>query len=624
MEIEAKFSVPDRPTFQRLLEARSLGGLALGEGSVVQIQDRYLDTAEGALRAQGYACRLRQEDGHTLGSLKGLGEAAGVVHRRQELEVELPRPLQPAEWPPGTARDLALHLSGARPLLPLLVISQTRHSRPILAPDSALATLALDDVRVFHSEGLLASFLEVEAELLPGRAEEELERLAAAIQADWALEPQRRSKFERAMLLLQALPPGEIGSQRNLTTEERAIVDRLAKRAEVVARRARALQAWDDGLSRPKIAAHARLSPRRVRHWLSAFRQVRLGVFPPRALQEAMEPGSRRYRAGAPGKALPGLKERPGLLRGDTMGQAAVKVLAFHYRRMLSHEPGTRLGEDVEALHDMRVATRRMRAALRVFQASLDPEVHAALRRGMRRTGRALGPVRDLDVFRQRTRAYQDSLPDEQQGGLDEFLQVLEARREAARERMIAYLNGRRYARFKADMDRFLASAGSPGGPASSDRVLDVAPAAVRERLADVLAFNQEVSLPDPPPERLHALRIACKRLRYTFEFFEEVLGRQTRALIVEIVALQDHLGIIQDAVVAGHILRDYLIAGTWGVEPLVPLPASQVPLAPGVEAYLASNTAEFRHMVATLAPAWHRIAGPTFRRRVASALAAL
>jgi len=160
--------------------------------------------------------------------------------------------------------------------------------------------------------------------------------------------------------------------------------------------------------------------------------------------------------------------------------------------------------------------------------------------------------------------------------------------------------------------------------PAGSDRVLDVAPGAVRDRLADVLAFDQDVTLPNPPPERLHALRIACKRLRYTLEFFEEVLGPQTRNLIVEVVALQDHLGIIQDTVVAGQILHDYLVAGTWGTEPPVPLPASLAPFAPGVEAYLASNVAEFRHMVATFAPAWQRIAGPEFRRLVAGALTAL
>jgi len=223
LEIEAKFSVPDRLTFQRLLEARSLGGLALGEGSVAQIQDHYLDTAEGALRAQGYACRLRQEDSRFLGTLKGLGQAAGAVHRRQELEVELPRPLAPAEWPPSEARELALRLSGARPLLPLLVISQTRYSRPILSGSSILATLTVDDVRVVHDEGLLDSYQEVEAELLPGQSEEELGRLVAAIQEDWALVPQPRSKFERAMMLLQAMPPGEIGSGRSLAVDERCI-----------------------------------------------------------------------------------------------------------------------------------------------------------------------------------------------------------------------------------------------------------------------------------------------------------------------------------------------------------------------------------------------------------------
>ncbi len=625
MEIEAKFSVPDRPTFQRLLEAESLGGLTLGEGSVAEVQDRYLDTAAGALRAQGYACRLRQESGRILGTLKGLGEAAGAVHRREEIEVKLPRPLPPAEWPPGPARELALGLAGAQPLLPLLAISQTRHSRPILAGGNSLATLLLDDVRVSHDNTSLASYLELEAELLPGRPEEELEKLAAAIVQDWALVPQTQSKFERAMMLLQTLPPGGMRGAWFLTVEERAVVDAVADQAEVVARRARVLQAWDDGLSRPDIAAHARLSLRRVRYWLSAFRQRRLDIFPARALAKAAEGGSLQPQpAAAVDTVLPRAKETPGLDRGDSMGQAAVKILDFHFQRMLRHEAGTRLGEDVEALHDMRVSTRRMRAALRVFEAAVGPEAHAFLRKGMRRTGRALGPVRDLDVFRQTTWTYRESLPEEQRGGLEEFLQVLEARREEARARMTAFLDGPKYARFKAGMDRFLTGDGWQGAPASRECVADVVPGAVEERLSAVLAFDQEVAVPDPPPERLHALRIACKRLRYTLEFFQEVLGPQTRSLIKEVVSLQDHLGLVQDAVVAGDILREYLATGTWGADVFAPLPSSQPPAAPGVEAYLASNLAEFRHMVDTFAPTWQRIAGPEFRLRVAGLLAPL
>ena len=54
------------------------------------------------------------------------------------------------------------------------------------------------------------------------------------------------------------------------------------------------------------------------------------------------------------------------------MDEAARKTLLFHFERMLKHEPGTREGEDAEELHDMRVATRRMRAALRVFDGYID------------------------------------------------------------------------------------------------------------------------------------------------------------------------------------------------------------------------------------------------------------
>lgn len=62
----------------------------------------------------------------------------------------------------------------------------------------------------------------------------------------------------------------------------------------------------------------------------------------------------------------------PGVLPDDPMSEAGRKVLRFHFGRMLEHEPGTRLGDDIEELHDMRVATRRMRSAFRVFTSYFD------------------------------------------------------------------------------------------------------------------------------------------------------------------------------------------------------------------------------------------------------------
>ncbi len=80
-----------------------------------------------------------------------------------------------------------------------------------------------------------------------------------------------------------------------------------------------------------------------------------------------------------------------------SVGAAAYAVLRGHVVRLLAAEPGTRLGEDIEALHDMRVASRRLRVAMKLFAAVL-PARLARQCEEIRRVGRALGAVRDLDV----------------------------------------------------------------------------------------------------------------------------------------------------------------------------------------------------------------------------------
>ena len=142
------------------------------------------------------------------------------------------------------------------------------------------------------------------------------------------------------------------------------------------------------------------------------------------------------------------LPDRPGLEADDSMAQAACKTLYFHFQRMLYHEPGTRLGEDIEELHDMRVATRRMRAAVPVFRDYLDMDHMRPFVKGLRRTGRALGAVRDLEVFWEKTQVYLDGLSPEQQSGLRPLRGGWGAVRERTRVRMLARLARERSARF--------------------------------------------------------------------------------------------------------------------------------------------------------------------------------
>lgn len=198
MEVEAKFTISDESTFQQLLHATSLGRFRLGEATIVELHDTYLDTGTGAVRAAGYACRLRRSAGGYLATLKGLGGAEAGVHRRVEYEVDLPGPLPPLQWPPSAARDLILRLCGEEPLFALFEIRQTRHSRVLRSQQGPVADLSLDRVSVSRENYATTDYLELEVELLPGGTDRELGEVTAELQGGWGLVPAMKSKYERA------------------------------------------------------------------------------------------------------------------------------------------------------------------------------------------------------------------------------------------------------------------------------------------------------------------------------------------------------------------------------------------------------------------------------------------
>jgi CHAD domain-containing protein len=592
-------------------------------------------------------------------TIKSLAIGGGGVFRREELEVELAEAsLQPDEWPEGPARDRVIGLVGEEFLMPMLHLAQTRRTRSLTAEDRVVARMFLDDVRVTGS-GRQHGFMEVEVELDLAGTEAELASVVDALSAEDGLAPADRPKFLRALALVES----EEGTGL-LLPHELVVSRRIAELEDAYGRRARALLALHEGATQVEAGERAGFSSRWARHWLAEFRRERLGIFPGEAFEglwpagaaepapagaaepapaEAAEPapaGARgvdeavvaepaRPLAVAP-RTSKERKTRPGVRATDTMAAAADKILLFHLERMIESEEGTRLGQDIEELHDMRVATRRMRAALRLLDPFLDAESMRPFLKALRRTGRTLGAVRDLDVFREKSEHYLQGLPDGHLADLEPLFSAWEEEHTLRRTEMLAYLDGHTYSSFKERFARFLDEPGAGAmkvvfdtGEVRPYRVADVVPYLLYEHAAQVWAYDEHTKGPLVPLVRFHNLRMASKGLRYAFEFFQEVLGPGAKDLINAIKRLQDHLGDLQDAVVTCNVLRDYLMWGTWGPpnEGKVTMPESVV-VAPGVAAYMAARQAELQRLVNTCPGVWADVCGPDFRRRLAGMVA--
>ncbi len=161
-------------------------------------------------------------------------------------------------------------------------------------------------------------------------------------------------------------------------------------------------------------------------------------------------------RTGPAGKK----KKGPGARPDEPLAEAGRKILRFHYDRMAANEDDTREGKDIEALHHMRVATRRQRAAFRIVAPYFRRKAIRAFRDELRIAAGYLGAVRDLDVLIEAAEKHQSSLSSPGAEGLEPLLDEWRGKRDAAREDLLAYLDGDDYQAFKESYSAFLSSTG--------------------------------------------------------------------------------------------------------------------------------------------------------------------
>lgn len=301
------------------------------------------------------------------------------------------------------------------------------------------------------------------------------------------------------------------------------------------------------------------------------------------------------------------LAKSPGVLPDDTVAEAGRKVLRFHLARMIAREPGTRLGQDPEELHGMRVATRRMRAAWRVFGDGFRANRTKRFRDRLRTVAGRLGAVRDRDVLIDALETYQAALPDHEARAIQPLIETWRRQRDEARELLLHELDSDAYRRWLDAYREFTLHEGlaaAPNSPTSPQRVRDVFPARLWQAYGQVRAYEPVLRWADVAT--LHELRIAAKRLRYTLEFVRETLGPEATALTGRIVVLQDHLGLLNDADVAATLARTFLVEHAGELDEI----ETQV-----IGRYLVTREQAVNHLRRTIGGPWRGVGGPGFRR---------
>jgi CHAD domain-containing protein len=220
---------------------------------------------------------------------------------------------------------------------------------------------------------------------------------------------------------------------------------------------------------------------------------------------------------------------------------ALALALEAQARSVLAHDPGVRLGSDPEDLHQLRVATRRLRAFLRAGRSLLERSWSEPLRDEIGWLGKALGPARDLDVLIERLTADVAAVGDDAEA-VTGLLRALEEERAAARVVVVGALSSDRYLALLDRLDRVAA-------PEVSGAVTPLRDLWAAEWRRTRKAFRRlDAASSDA---RLHAGRIHVKRARYAAELAAPELGKRGRVFVDAAKDLQDVLGDHQDAVVA-------------------------------------------------------------------------
>ena len=236
-----------------------------------------------------------------------------------------------------------------------------------------------------------------------------------------------------------------------------------------------------------------------------------------------------------------------------TMFDLTRGIISPSVARLLANDPLIRMGDDPEAVHQARVATRRLRSDLRTFGPAMDEQWSEALRAELRWLGVVLGKVRDIDVLTELLRSTLTRIPEDHDA--EPLFDRLAEQRDRERDALLVVLKSLRYVTL---LDRLVDVARDPNtthdiGPR---RAHDVALRLGRRPWRRLRKSIRELDR-EPNDADLHRVRRRAKQARYALEAVSDIAGKREAERAERAARVQETLGEHQDRVVAQRWLLD-------------------------------------------------------------------
>lgn len=235
----------------------------------------------------------------------------------------------------------------------------------------------------------------------------------------------------------------------------------------------------------------------------------------------------------------------------------AIDMLRTLLGRSTETEAGIVADHDTEFLHDYRVLIRRARSVLSVIKGVFSEEATADLKERFKALGNETNLLRDLDVHLLARSEQEARVPAWMQPGLAALFDDLQSQRDKEQARLARMLQRAAYRKQIAALDAAIAHA--EAGPTADQRIRKLAHKRVTKAFEKVLRNGRAIH-PGTPDQAVHDLRIDCKKLRYTLEFFAALYDADTVSRLVKrLKKLQDVLGLFNDLSVQQDALREWV-----------------------------------------------------------------